>query len=702
MEANSVKLGDLPRLHFAPPATYRNRSKHARFYNRELCAFDIETTVIPFNKQAIMYGNKQAIMYVWQFAIETDFVVIGRTWEEFTEFVKLLNAISGGRKLICLVHNLSFEFQFLSGIHHFLDEEVFCQDSREILRADWDCLEFRCSYKLTNLSLDALTTRYDVQHHKLSGAEYDYSKQRFPWSPLSDQEQAYIINDVVGLIEAVHKIMELYEDDVNTLPLTATGFVRRLVKHDCRPDVVRIRKLYPDYEVFRLLRANFRGGNTHANRYYAAEVIEGETIHSYDISSSYPSVQCNRLYPMSRFRKQKNLYHGKIDRLIDHNQACLFQVEFWKIELRDRYIAIPYIPLAKCNMQTYRGVKLDNGRILKADYISCVLTDIDWKIIVKQYKAEHYNINVIYCSIYDKLPSGIVQNNIEFYKLKTTLKGVDGQELFYQKNKELLNSIYGLTVQNPCKAMTLLNDFYWEDIEDVPEDKRQLYIEDDSKTEEELLTASQKRAFISYQWGCWTTAHARAALQYGIDLCGDDLLYVDTDSVKFLGDHDFTSYNEEQKKLSLSSGLHATDPKGVEHYGGLYEKEADMKAFITHGAKKYAYIDMNDKIHTTIAGVSKRRGAEALTKAGGLQAFKPGFVFRNCGKTQSIYNDENMGKCYVDGHIINITRNVVIEDKDYTVSHGKEYDIILDEAHLEQSKRFMCRAMQNMKNVSID
>ena len=50
--------------------------------------------------------------------------------------------------------------------------------------------------------------------------------------------------------------------------------------------------LWPDYECFKLLRAAFRGGNTHANRYYAGEIIHKVT--SVDISSSYPSQQCMR------------------------------------------------------------------------------------------------------------------------------------------------------------------------------------------------------------------------------------------------------------------------------------------------------------------------------------------------------------------------------------------------------------------------
>lgn len=670
LKADNLKLSDIPQLHFASPKTWRNRGKHSRLYKQELCAFDIETTVIS--------EINQSVMYVWQFAIGTDLVIIGRTWDEFKNLVKLLRAICGNHKLIVYVHNLSYEFQFLSGIHVFLNDDVFCPDSRKILRADWDCLEFRCSYYLTNLSLKELTRRYGVQHQKIDGDLFDYSVQRFAWSPLSDLEKQYIINDVIGLLESIRAIMDLYQDDVYTLPLTATGFVRRICRENMRPDRRLIQDIYPIYEVFQMLRAEFRGGNTHANRYYAGEVIRG-LIHSKDIASSYPTVQCNCQYPITAFRPVKNLSAKKIDMLIDRGYAVLFEVEFYNIHLRNKYSPVPYIPIAKCSY--YNNIVNDNGRILSATECHCVLNDIDWQIIVAQYTFS-CRITRAYYADYGPLPDGLQAANREFFRLKTELKGIDGQELYYQKNKELLNSIYGLSVQNPAKASILYEDC--------------LYTEDHSKTEEELLQAAKKKAFIAYQFGCWTTAHARAALEEGINICGDGLIYVDTDSCKYIGDADFTEYNDRIRERSTASGLVALDKKGLPHYGGVYETESDMQAFITQGAKKYAYEDLTGKIHLTVSGVGKRAGAAALEAAGGLAQFQPGFVFHNCGKTASVYNDGYFGPYNIDGHTIDITRNVVIEEKDYTLSRTKIYDCVLEDAKL-----FLSKSMEILKNSTM-
>lgn len=670
IQANELKISDLPELHFAKPKTWRNRSKYAPLYKQEICAFDIETTTIePLH---------QAVMYVWQFAIGTEFVVIGRTWDEFEKLLKLLNAVTDGNKLVCYVHNLSYEMQFLSGIFEFSNEDVFCPDSRKILRAYLRCLELRCSYYLTNLSLKELTRRYNVQHAKIDGDLFDYDKVRYPWTPLTELEQRYIINDVIGLIESIQVIMELNNDDVYSLPLTATGFVRRECREAMRYDHQHIVNIYPDYEVFKLLRAEFRGGNTHANRYYAGEIIEG-VIHSRDISSSYPSAQCNYDYPVTQFKPVKNLSIKRVNELIEHNRAVLFEVRFTDVELRNKYTPVPYIPIAKCSY--YRSIQNDNGRILWAKTIQCVINDIDWKIIDKQYKIGKIEVLQAYTAWYGSLPQGLIDSNVKFFKKKTELKGIDGQELFYMKNKELLNSIYGMSVQNPAKAQILFDDCG--------------YNEDVTKTEEELLLKSRKKAFIAYQFGCWTTAHARAALEAGIDLCGDGLIYVDTDSCKYIGEADFSQYNEQMKQRSLQSGLYATDRKGVVHYGGVFEQEADMSAFITHGAKKYAYTDMEGKLHLTVSGVGKRKGAADLEAHGGLKAFEKGYVFKACGKTASVYTDSDFGWFPVDGREIYISRNVVIEDQDYTLSRTENYDEVL-----KQARRYLSKSMEILKNTT--
>ena len=220
-----------------------------------------------------------------------------------------------------------------------------------------------------------------------------------------------------------------------------------------------------------------------------------------------------------------------------------------------------------------------------------------------------------------------------------------------------------MSVQDPVKARILFSDLG--------------YVTDESQSLQDLHAKKANVAYTEYQYGIWTTCHAREALQFGIDLCGDNLVYCDTDSCKFLGDIDFSAYNRERIAECMESGAHATDKHGVEHYMGVYEDDGEYDRFVTLGAKKYAYEDSKG-VHITVSGVSKKLGAEELAKAGGLEAFKPGFVFQNSGKTESLYNDENGKIVNVDGHLLKLTRNVVIRDVPYTLQLSGDYSELLE------------------------
>ena len=207
------------------------------------------------------------------------------------------------------------------------------------------------------------------------------------------------------------------------------------------------------------------------------------------------------------------------------------------------------------------------------------------------------------------------------------------------------------------------------------------YIPDESKTPEAVLVQNQKRAFLVYQWGVWVTAHARRELQEMIDLAGDNFVYTDTDSVKYVGDLDLTEYNDRITRRSFHNGAFADDASGKRHYMGVYEIEQDYDRFITLGAKKYAY-EQDGKCHVTCAGVNKSLGGPELEKYGGLEAFRTGFTFREAGGTEAVYNDNCDFWIQRDGHDLHITSNVVIRPSEYTLGITGEYKFLLHHAEL--------------------
>ena len=115
----------------------------------------------------------------------------------------------------------------------------------------------------------------------------------------------------------------------------------------------------------------------------------------------------------------------------------------------------------------------------------------------------------------------------------------------------------------------------------------------------------------------------------------------------------------------------------------MMEHDADYSEYATLGAKKYAYRYPDGTLGITIAGVNKTKGAAELEKAGGLKAFREGFVFREAGGTESIYNDSPAVDHIVrEGREIPITANLFIKESEYTLGITAEYARILENANI--------------------
>lgn len=645
-----------------------NATSQKYYYKDIITAFDIETTYIK--------EIDQSVMYIWQWCFGDKCVVLGRTWYELMQFIKKLEEHLSGYRLICFVHNLSFEFVYLSGIYDFNPEDVFAIDHRKILKVMLhNCIEYRCSYLQTNMSLRAFCEKMGVKNYKL---KLDYKKRRYWYTDLTSKEIAYCMNDVVGLVQAIKIEMERDGDNLYTLPLTSTGYARR----DCKKAMRAVGKKYiqsmtPSLEIYELLREAFRGGNTHASRYYSNQMLTKEHdgyIHSADIASAYPDAIVNDLFPVSKFVIKKDCTKSDLDKLInERHRACLIRCSLSNLRLKDDMIPVPYLAKSKCN-GIINGA-YDNGRILAADFIACTtFTDVDYEIIKKQYDFDMFIITVA-SARYGKLPQAFRDIVIEYFKKKTQLKNKPGDdehsaefyELLYNKSKNLLNAQYGMLAQNPVKHnINYVND------------RDHIFLEDDAD-DEELLEEYNKKAFVLYQWGVWVTCWCRSHIQKGIDACGLGFLYCDTDSCKYIGDVDWDTVNAPYLKRSQQSGAYAADQDGVIYHMGIFEREKDMIEFKTMGAKKYAYRDLKDNLHITIAGVNKRIGAIELERAGGIPAMQEGFKFKYAGGLEARYNDFPEVSEYEteDGVKIRITRNVSLVENTKTLGLTAEYRDLL-------------------------
>lgn len=643
------------------------RTKKRVKYKDIITAFDIETTRLA--------NIEQSVMYVWQWQFDADYTVVGRTWEQFAAFQRKIAKILDDSVLVVFVHNLSYEFQFLRGIYQFSPDEVFAIKSRKVLKCNMHgCFEFRCSYIHSNMNLDTYTKKMGVKHKKLTGT-FDYEKIRYPWTKLSNDELAYCVHDVQGLVEAIKIEMEHDGDNLYTFPLTSTGYVRRDAKKAMsNVSYGFVKNQLPDYEIYKMLREAFRGGNTHANRYYANYTLHN--VHSADRSSSYPDVMCNCKFPISEFYRLGDLPYKDVVKLIEkRNKALIMRVAITGIYLTRIDWGCPYLSISKC--RHIENALEDNGRILSAEYLETTLTDIDLRIVLQEYSFTDIRFFDVASSRYGYLPSPLISTICQYYHYKTELKNVPGQELLYMKSKNKLNSLYGMCAQDPVKQSILFinNDF-----------------QEQNEEEAKLLLEHNKKAFLAYQWGVWVTAWARYRLEEGIILAHGDIenpnspqfVYCDTDSVKYLGDIDLTVFNRQRITDSKRSGAYATDPAGITHYMGVYEKEHDMCEFRTMGAKKYVYRETpKDKLICTIAGVSKSLGGKELESHGGITAFHEGFTFEEAGGLEAVYNDDIDKVIDIDGHSLKITSNVVLKPSTYTLGLSADYKRLLTEVRYD-------------------
>ena len=688
--------------HGTVPMGNKRRKKDKRYTMDLYCAFDIETSTVWLDSVRENY-NVHSFLYSWAFQIE-EYTFLGRYWEEFFEFLhRLQEALlfikkdyfcETEPKLVIWIHNAAYEFAFLSGLYPFRDDEVFFRDVRKpIYFSMFEIFEFRCSYIQTNLSLAMLCKQMGVPD-KLSGQKYDYDKIRFPWTPLTEYEQEYIIRDVESLVQAMKKRVQQNGDNLVTVPLTSTGYVRRECKEALKGRYYDITEMKPDERQYRLLRKAFRGGNTHANKKYAGKIIEN--VNSYDIVSCYPTQQLTQRFPMKPYKwLDGRLTLERVFKFIGLDYSVVGLYQFKGLRLKNKHTAIPYISLSRTESLMYKEerytdragrertrqvscVKLDNGRILESEYSEIALTEIDLQIVLQQYVFDE--IGIVECMVARKdfLPEEYRNVIQEYYNNKTKLKGDDSDQgiYLYTKSKNMLNSVYGMSATDPIHQEIKYNRGYYS---------RSGY---DTMSEEEKEKALKSAPF-PYQWGVYTTALSRMQLQKAIDLAGNDrMIYCDTDSIKVKGNVDIRKLNDYYLKKAINAGAYADDRKGCRHYIGLFEQDAHYDRFITQGAKRYAY-EHDGKLGVTVSGVTKQRNEEtgeffAVEELGRLENFQVGMTWEKAGGTMAVYNDLDDFD-YTDqetGRTVRITKNVSIIPTTYKMTYAKDYELLLGEIKL--------------------
>lgn len=621
---------------------YRSRKKEWWYDN--IFTFDIETTSLyrtptgkvmtyDYSKSEDFYSQceKFGIMYVWQFGID-DLVIYGRTWDDFRQFIKIFDEIFDGEKII-YVHNLSFEFQFLQNVFQF--EKVFARQKRKVLVADVGHLHFRCSYFLVNMSLEKWAKQRKLTTQK--SGDLDYNLLRTPETPLFDFELDYCERDILVMYEGLKEYRAEY-GHIFKIPLTQTGEIRLECQRIMKPEYnwrIRQAELMPKNLSDYLYKMScFFGGDVHANYIHADRIQHGVT--SYDFASSYPWVMLSELYPQTPFRDIKSCYD-----LYIRNPRYSYIVEFEAVKIECKLFNT-WLSHSRC-LQTYNVVK-DNGRIISADYVRCIMTNIDYEMFLDFYEYAEIKILRFQTSINKPINKTLCRYILDLYKKKTEYRGLREYYDTYMKSKQKLNSIYGDQVTRDFTDEILYDRGSW----DVAKTTEETYLKEYEKKQKRL-----DKLYKSINIGIWVTAYARRNLWRGIIAPLDEqIVYFDTDSGKFLGNGQavVSSYNmmiyRKHYEVAERIGVPVTDlspiqpngkgcPIGVLDYEGTYE---DFKAL---HAKCYALKNSDGEIEITIAGVPKKCAAnlKSVDDLTGDLVFTPDI----CGKNISHYMDDQPG-----------------------------------------------------------
>ena len=648
------------------------------------CTIDIESSSFYIDD-----GSKRGIMYAWVLGINGK-CIIGRTYKQLWDSLDKISDFYGlgeNRRMIFYIHNLSFEFQWFRKWRTWI--KVFATEERTPLYAlDDKGIELRCSYLLSGYSLNNVAKNLTTHKTRKMVGDLDYKLVRHSETPLTEKEISYILHDGLVVMCYIQEEIENHHNNITLLPLTKTGkvrsYVRRLClysgKHDKNTwkfkkyrSIMNALPIQSLQEYEQLKRA-FHGGFTHANGFYVNQTIKNVT--SFDFTSSYPYVMVSEKFPMGKGElidiKSRDEFYYNLNKY-----ACVFDVTFINIESRILY-EHP-ISISKCfHLKNYSS---DNGRLVQAEELSTTITEQDFAIIRKFYSWEHMKIKNFRRYKRGYLPHDFVRAILTLYKKKTELKGVEESIVEYMNSKEMLNSCYGMCVTDICRTEIDYSNDTWGKIPPSSEDDIQKY-------------NKKPNRFLCYQWGIWVTAYAQRNLFTAIYELGEDYIYSDTDSVKFVNYEKhkqyFENYNKRViQKLESAMEFHGFDYelyrpetiRGERKVLGLWDYDGFYQKFRTLGAKRYM-VKTDKGYSLTVSGVNKKFAIPYLYDKYGdtiMDEFKDGLIIppSYTGKNIHTYIDEETSGEVVD-YMGNLSTyyeksSIHLEESGYELSLSREF-----------------------------
>lgn len=672
---------------------------------------DEEKEEYELSEEDIKKAKKVGWVYIWMMCID-GITIYGRTLLDLSKMLDKMKktyidpiveknkGINYKASPIILCHNLPWDFYFIMDVCNFTD--IFARENYKPIKAvDYRGFEWRDTLSLTNSTLEDIPKLFNFEDKvEKKVGDLKYNVLRTPSTPLTEKEMGYCEADVLVLYHLGIELKKLY-GYMQDIPLTQTGRIR--------PEVYKVMKetgydfiaqeLQPrTSDDFLEALILFSGGYTHSNFMRTGIVINH--VHCKDICSSYPTVLLTEKFPIEKFRRVKK----SLDELDYENYAYILKLKFSQIESITYTTTLSYHKIL--NPDVITELSTDNGRVRYAEGegIEIIITEQDYLTFKESYEFENLEVVYIKQAKKDYLHADFIKLILKYYKNKTIYKDDDENKVLYAISKMFINALYGLCVTQLITDESIYYNGRWFKIELAPNDyieglkeeieKSENLTEDEKETQidyintfykpiEQKIEEELSQIKLPFYTGIWCTAYARRNLFKTMlkidsaDVDCDDVVYSDTDSDKFTGDHEkiFEEYNKEMikklesvaERVSLTIDDYAPKDKikGIRHPIGIYEDEGDC-ILKTWGAKKYLTYDYDKKtMKLTLAGCSKSSVKYLIKKALGeekeelteeealkvFEIFKPGLVFpREESGRSIIYRVDNQG----DNNIIDV------------------------------------------------
>lgn len=665
-----------------PVLIFKDQQKNHKItkYATKYICLDTETSHL---------GNTCGWVYQWAAKLG-ELYVYGRKPSEIIDFMERVAEhyeLSDDKKIVLYIHNAAYDLQYLKLFLRRYDPSArfLAVDSHAIIECDVIGFKIVCSYKLTNMGLAALSENYSELYDKAVG-EIDYNIVRYQDSELTASDWYYMFSDVASQDDGIQGYLKMqgYRYAFRA-PITSTGFVRANCRKAAKADEAWreiFRKTALSLEQYNLCRQCFMGGVCITSFLHSNETIRSDKLRHKDFTSSYPARQ-----ELDYFPEGAPSWYGDVDSIEELEHLCSTYCCVFVLTLNDVHIkkgvTAPCIPSSKCiHKENY--LKL-NGKIVSAATLSIVVCELDYKWIKRQYTYDENEIYIDKMLIFNRgvMPDWLKSEVYEYFKNKCSLKGVN--ELLYNKSKNMLNGVYGMTATAPVREVYEMNEDYI------------LSKKDDNNAQKQLSKYySSYNNFMPYQYSIFTTAHARDALYTMITMTGDiedsddlidktdvykNFLYCDTDSVFYIETEGnkkrMAEYAESCRKRAIDAGAYVDNK-----FLGEPTDEPPIRAFRAIHAKCYAMEEFNKKsgkyeLNVVIAGIPKRAtkwvdgkpiiktNAEEL---GSIDNLTDGFTFKHCGGTRCIYNERPIEIVNLGGHITELASSAVIENIEKEIS----------------------------------